>query len=379
MSNYPPQGVSYAWVTFDHDELRDSGVAGDADRATGRAITIDDPVRIASVSKIVTGLAVMRLVKEGRLDLDEDVSLELGWQLRNPAFGDTPITLRQLLSHTSSVKDDGDNYVIPLGQTVRGMTERLEAFDEAHAPGTYFRYSNLNFPIIASVMERATGERFDHLVDRLVLKPLGLDACFNWTTCSDAAVHRSVVLYDDDGSVLRDDLQGRRPACPVSTATDGSCDLSGYAPGSNGALFSPQGGLRISARDLASLGQLLLNNGRHRGRRFLDADSIEAMVRTTWQFNGRNGATDNGFYCAYGLAMQILPSPVAGCNDDLFGGRRGMVGHAGDAYRVRSGLWVDHEKGVGIAFFAANNGTDPPLGRTAYRAIEEWLASKLRD
>jgi len=54
-----------------------------------------------------------------------------------------------------------------------------------------------------------------------------------------------------------------------------------------------------------------------------------------------------------------------------------MVGHAGDAYRVRSGLWVDHKRGVGIAFFAANNGTEPPHGRSAYRAVEEWLAAKL--
>lgn len=378
MPAFPQEGVSYAWVTFDRVALRGSGAGGEADRASGRAATIDDPVRIASVSKIVTALTVMRLVEQGRLDLDEDVSSRLGWRLRNPAFGDRPITLRQLLSHRSSIRDEGDNYVIPLGGTVRAMLEdRPLSFDGDHPPGAYFRYSNLNFPVIASLLEKVTGERFDRLADRLVLEPLGLDACFNWTTCSDAAVGRAVVLYDDDGSVLLDGLGGKRPACPVRTGTGDPCDLDSYVLGSNGALFSPQGGLRISMRDLAALGQLILNDGRHGGRKFLDPRSVAAMIGPEWRFDGANGETDKGFYCAYGLAIQVLPVPAKGCRDDLLGGGRRMVGHGGDAYRVRSGLWVDREAGVGIAFFAANNGIDPPRGRTAYRAIEEWLAGKL--
>ena len=90
-----------------------------------------------------------------------------------------------------------------------------------------------------------------------------------------------------------------------------------------------------------------------------------------------NGETDAGFYCAYGLAVQLLPSATAGCRDDLFGSGRAMLGHAGDAYGLRSGLWVDPARGVGIAFFAIGNGEDPPRGRSAYRAIEERLAARL--
>ena len=55
-----------------------------------------------------------------------------------------------------------------------------------------------------------------------------------------------------------------------------------------------------------------------------------------------------------------------------------MIGHAGDAYGVRSGLWIDPGRGVGIAYFATGNGDDPPRGRSAYRAIEEVLARHLR-
>lgn len=299
----PPAGVSYAWVTFDAERVRGSSASGLADRASGRALTIHDPVRIASVSKLVVALGVMRLVEQGRLDLDEDVSAKLGWTLRNPAFADRPITLRLLLSHRSSLRDEID-YIIPLGRDLRGTLADPAAFDPQHPPGSFFRYSNLNFPVVASVMEKATGERFDRMMDRLVLDPLGLDACFNWSTCSAGALGRAVVLYDDDGSVLRDDLGGKPPPCLVVTAAGGSCDLGSYVIGTNGALFSPQGGLRISARDLATVGQLLLNKGRHGGQSFLSESSITQMSRPEWRFDGTNGATEQGFYCAYGLAVQ---------------------------------------------------------------------------
>jgi CubicO group peptidase (beta-lactamase class C family) len=371
----PPPLVAYAWATFDSTDITDSGASGLADRARGRALTIDDPVRVASVSKLAVALGVMRLVEEGRLDLDRDVSDYLGWPLRNPAFPDQPITLRLLLSHTSSLRD-GVDYAVPLGTLLRHVIGNPQAFDAEHPPGTYFRYSNLNFPVVASIMEHSTGERFDRLMARLVLQSLELDACFNWTTCSDAAVARAVVLYQPDGSVIRDDLGGRRPDCLVLVPEGRACDLDTYVLGSNGALFSPQGGLRVSVRDLAAIGRLVLNGGWHGGRRFITYRSLREMFTPQWRFDGSNGDTDSGFYCAYGLAVQLLPNRQDGCRDDLFGGRE-MFGHAGDAYGVRSGIWVDTERGIGIAFFATNNGDDPPRGRTAYRAVEEYLAAKL--
>jgi len=370
-----PVRPAYTWATFDRAAITASGASGLADRARHRRLTIDDPVRIASISKLVVALGVMRLVEEGKLDLDRDVSDYLGWSLRNPAFPDRPVTLRLLLSHRSSLKDDVD-YAIPLGSEIRARLADPAAFDPAHLPGTYFRYSNLNFPVIASVMERATGERFDRLMARLVLRPLGLDACFNWTTCSDAAVARAAVLYEPDARVIRDSLGGARPDCPV-LAPNG-CDLSAYEPGSNGALFSPQGGLRVSARDLATVGRLLLNRGQHGGARFLSEASIGTMTTSVWSFDGSNGETEGGFYCSYGLAVQVVPSAGEGCRDDLFGTEWAMRGHAGDAYGVRSGLWVDPDNGIGIAYFSTGNGDDPPRGRSAYRAIEEQLARHLR-
>jgi CubicO group peptidase (beta-lactamase class C family) len=345
---------------------------GSADEPAGTPLTERHRFRIASHSKTFTAVLVLRLVEQGRLRLDDDVSDTLGWRLRNPAFPDIPVTLRLLLSHRSSLKDD-ISYVVPLGRDIEAAVADPAAFDVAHEPGSFFRYSNLNFPIVATVLEKATGERFDRLMKQLVFEPLGLDACFNWTTCSDAKVAQAVVLYGSDGSVLRDDLGGKQPACPV-TAEDPACDLGAYRIGTNGALFSPQGGLRISARDLATIGQLLLSQGRHRGRPFLTAASIETITRPAWIFDGANGDTSDGFYCSYGLAVQSLPTARQGCRDDLFGDGRATFGHAGDAYGVRSGLWVDPKRRIGIAYFATGNGDEPPRGRSSYRAVEEWLA-----
>jgi CubicO group peptidase (beta-lactamase class C family) len=374
----PPPEVAWAWASFDASGIRQQDAGGIADRRTGRKITPDDPIRVASVSKIATGLTVMRLVEQGKLDLDADVSEVLGWRLRNPAFPDRPISLRMLLSHTGSVCDNGENYVVRLGKALQPQAQDAGSFDPDHAPGTFFRYSNLNFGIVGSVVERATGERFDRVARRLVLEPLGLDACFNWGTCSDAAAARAVVLYDEDGSVVLDDLQGRLPECPVFKEPGTPCRLASYQPGTNGALFSPQGGLRISAAGLTVIGRMLMNDGRHQGHSFLSPASVRVMIAPQWRYDGRNGATDEGFYCSYGLAIHLIPAPGAVCRDDLMGSGRQMIGHAGEAYRVRSGLWFDPQRKTGIAFVAANNGKDPPAGRTSFKAIEEWLAAKLR-
>jgi CubicO group peptidase (beta-lactamase class C family) len=372
----PAPHAGFAWATFDARGITRSGAAGLADRATGRRLTIDDPVRIASITKLHVALGVMRLVEQGKLDLDEDVSGHLGWTLRNPSFPDRLITLRLLLSHRSSLRDEV-SYALPLGMTVQRAVAAPEAWDREHPPGSYFRYSNLGFPVVASVLEQATGERFDRLMERLVLKPLELDACFNWTTCSDSKIARAAVLYAPDGGVLRDDMKGARPACPVVPDSNGGCDLSAYRLGTNGALFSPQGGLRISVRDLARVGGLLLRRGRLAdGTRFLGEASLAEMERLHWRFDGGNGDTEKNFYCGYGLAVQILAECAP--SDDPFGDSRPRLGHAGDAYGLRSGLWIDRSTGRGIAYFATGLGDDPARGRSAYRAMEEWLAGKAR-
>jgi len=355
-------------VSFAADGSESVRATGIADPATRRRVAADDPVRIASISKLVTALGVMRLAEAGTLSLDRDVSDWLGWRLRNPAFPDAPVTLRMLLSHQSSLTDGAD-YVIPLGETLEQRLRDPRAWDTDHRPGSYFRYTNLNFPVVASVMEKATGERFDRLMTRLVFDPLKIDACMNWTGCSGAAIARAVVLTDAEGNVRRDDLKGNRPTCPVVPAADGSCDLSAYQPGTNGALFSPQGGVRISMRDLGKIGAVILRGGDG----FLSAQSIAALIGPEWRFDGTNGDTEKGFNCTYGLAVQTLSTARPGCKDDPFGDGKPRIGHAGEAYGLRSGLWLDRDRKRGIAFFTTAIPDDAPSGRSAFTTAEEII------
>src|SRR5690606_20166438 len=78
--------VATARVAFDRDGIVSTQVHGFADIAAQRAVTADDPVRVASVSKLVVAIGVMRLVEEGKLDLDADASDALGFALRNPKW-----------------------------------------------------------------------------------------------------------------------------------------------------------------------------------------------------------------------------------------------------------------------------------------------------
>ena len=105
-----PAAANYAWATFDARGLHrlEAPPPVSPIAPPGARLTIDDPARIASITKLHVALGVMRLVEAGKLDLDRDVSDTLGWRLRNPAFPDRPITLRLLLSHRSSLRDRVD-------------------------------------------------------------------------------------------------------------------------------------------------------------------------------------------------------------------------------------------------------------------------------
>jgi CubicO group peptidase (beta-lactamase class C family) len=366
-----PAGPARVAIAFDRSGERGAWSDGLADPATGRAVTPDDPVRVASVSKLVVAIGVMKLVERQALDLDEDVSRYLDWPLRNPDFLDRPISLRMLLSHTSSLRDGDDRYVVPLGEPLKGRLAEAEVWDPAHAPGDgYFAYANLNFPIVASIVEQVTHERFDVWMRREVLEPMKLDTCFNWPTCSDAAVARAVVLTQD-GRPVRDDLAGKRPDCPVYVEK-GPCDLNRWKLGDNGALFSPQGGLRISARGLARVGQMLLNRGELDGVRVLSPQSVDTMLAPAWRFDGRNGSQggESEGVCSYGLATRQLATGL-GCADDPEGKGRQWVGHAGDAYGLRSGIWIDRQRGTGIAYFTTGLADNPPPGKSSFTAAEE--------
>jgi CubicO group peptidase (beta-lactamase class C family) len=277
-----------------------------------------------------------------------------------------------LLAHTSSIREHDDDYVIPLGGSLQEVMKDPRNWDPEHGPGdNYFAYVNLNYPIIGSIIEKVTGERFDIWMRREVLEPMKLDACFNWPTCSDSAVARAVELDTPEGKPVKDDLHGTRPACPVFVKDGEACDLNRWKLGDNGSLFSPQGGLRISARGLARIGRMLLNHGTLEGVRILSPQAVETLLTQAWHFDGSNGATEGGFYCSAGNGTHQIPNDVPGCGDDI--GTKGAIltGHAGDAYNMKSGLWIDRVRGRGIAYFVTGVPDPAPKAPgSAYTAAE---------
>ncbi len=359
-------------VAFDRNGIIASFADGIADPQSGRRATIDDPVRVASISKMVTAIGVMKLVDEGKLDLNSDVSRWLGWRLRNPNFPDRPITLAMLLAHTSSIREHDDDYVIPLGGSLEEVVKDPRNWDSKHGPGDNdFAYVNLNYPILGSIIENVTGERFDIWMRREILEPMKLDACFNWPTCSDAAVASAVELDDPGGKPQKDDLHGRRPACPVFVRDGEKCDLDRWKLGENGSLFAPQGGLRISARGLARIGRMLVNDGTLEGARILSPEAVAMLLAQTWRFDGSNGATEGGFYCSAGNGSHQIPNVFPGCADDMGTGGAILVGHAGDAYGMKSGLWIDRTRRRGIAYFVTGVPDPAPKAPgSAYTAAE---------
>lgn len=164
----------YGWANIPH-ELR---------------ATKDVEFMLASVSKTVTGVAVMQAVEDGLIDLDADVDEVLPFAVRNPEFPDEPITTRMLLTHTSTISDNWgvltDVYVdsdspVTLGDFLAGyFTPGGESYDPERNflsghPGTRYRYCNVAVSLAAYVVEAASGTAFDAWCDERIFAPLEMD------------------------------------------------------------------------------------------------------------------------------------------------------------------------------------------------------------
>jgi CubicO group peptidase (beta-lactamase class C family) len=161
--------------------------AGLADREAGRPIREDAVFRFSSVTKPFVSIAVMKLVEDGTLRLDEPVTKWLPDFKPKLADGTTPvITLRQLLNHTSGltyglaekpshpyhqlgVSDGIDNSGLTLDENMRRLGQAPLAFP----PGSAWRYS-LAIDVLGSVVEKATGKPLPQVVAESVTRPLGL-------------------------------------------------------------------------------------------------------------------------------------------------------------------------------------------------------------
>lgn len=157
----PDDGPGCAGAVSIDGSIAWAGESGLADLDTGRAITADTRFDIASVSKQFTGLAVLRLVESGELNLDDTVGAYLDGM---PAWDET-VTIEQLLHHTSGIIDYTE-LLLDEGFDFSDTTLQQDALDViantelASAPGDQFSYSNSNYVLLASIVEEATGTDF---------------------------------------------------------------------------------------------------------------------------------------------------------------------------------------------------------------------------
>ena len=142
---------------------------------------------VASVGKWVTAMAVMRLVEQGKLDLDAPVSrYTKRWQLPESEFDNEQVTLRRLLSHTAGIEDGlGHNGFAP-GEPIQPLTEHLTLAADADPgvsaqvvvtkqPGESWDYSGGSYNLIQLIIEDVTQLSFQEAMKTLVLEPLGLN------------------------------------------------------------------------------------------------------------------------------------------------------------------------------------------------------------
>lgn len=167
----PVLGLTIA-VSRDGDLVFD-GAYGLADLATGRPLESSDPQRIASLSKPFTAAAVLKLVEEGRIDLDAPIQEYL------PAFitqGNT-VSVRNLLNHTSGIHSYSDLFAGTGRQPVprAAVLDTLQRHPFDFFPGEAYRYSSSGYYLLGVILEEVTGESYAQHLEVSLFEPLGLD------------------------------------------------------------------------------------------------------------------------------------------------------------------------------------------------------------
>jgi CubicO group peptidase (beta-lactamase class C family) len=184
--NVPGAVVSY----IQDGEVVWTKAFGIADRATGTPMSTDNVFCTASASKALTAWGVMKLVEEGRVDLDAPVDQYLErWHLPPSQFDSGGVTVRRVLSHTAGLTVNGYAGYYPRRVPVPSLTEVLDGQNQGNGavqiawePGTGYHYSGGGYTVLQMVIEDMTGEPFQDYMKREILAPLGLtQGGWTWT------------------------------------------------------------------------------------------------------------------------------------------------------------------------------------------------------
>ena len=293
---------------------------------------------IASVSKTIISATIMSLVERGEISLDDDINKYLGFPITNPYYPETPITIRMLLCHRSSLNDSQGGR--QLDQLQVSNKDYIKNFNK-HKPGARYEYCNLGYNLLGAIIENVTNERFDRYIERAIIHPLDIEGTFDLTRVNQEKLVRS---YNYDKKKRR--YVGSPSVYDYSSAKKA---LENYSLGLSTGRLSPAGGMKMRASDLACFMMMLMNGGELNGVRILKKESIEEMC------------TPQGENKSYGLAMTTYGSIVKG---------HPLTGMRGGSHGIHSIMVYDQENKIG--FVIINNGynTDAKNGADLnYRII----------
>lgn len=252
--------------------------------AHDRAVDADTVYKVASVSKHIAAIGMMRLYDQGLIDLDAPITSESGKAIANPYYPDRPINLRQVMSHTSSFRDDAPYF----GYIQWDLNDlQNNTIFTGSAPGARFVYSNLNGGIINSMIERVTGQNFNRYMTENVFTPLGINASYASYLLPDPSTISNT--YYADGNVYRSANKFLEDDAWDSETT---CDPFRHYSVAAGSCY-------ISLAGLEKIGRMMAGMGEVDGVRILSEDTVRLMMTDQSTIPG-SGVT---FQSPYGLCV----------------------------------------------------------------------------
>ena len=298
-------------------------------RETNTPLSETDLFRIASISKSFSATSIMQLAAAGKLNLDEDFSKLVGFKVRNPKFPETVITLKMVLSHRSSINDSQGYFNLDVINPDKNP-DWAKCYN-AYEPDKGYQYCNLNYNLVGTVIEKLSAERFDQYVKHHVLDPIGVYGGY----CVDSLdKSKFTTLYEYNGKNSDHFSVAELAYNPRSE------EIKNYVMGYSTPIFSPTGGMKISAPDLAKVMTMHMNYGKVNGKRIMKKKYSKAMQTKLSEEEG------------YGMAMMTL--------DDLIAGKT-MKGHTGSAYGLYSAMFFQPKEKFG--FVVITNGCNPVYTR----------------
>ena len=332
-------------------EIVEFQALGMADIEAGRPMRKDSIFQIMSMTKPVTAIGIMMLAEEGKLALrdpveqylpefrDQHVAANVGPDGSRLSVPEHPITIRDLLTHTSGVQDAAPAAIhdypqsmnVPLDEVVRQLARQPLLFQ----PGTQWSYSSPGIEILGRLIEVCSGQKYEDFIASRILQPLGMKDTFFYPPAE--KISRIAMVYvGKDGKLVR------------APETILAGDPAKYR---HGAVFpAPGWGLYSTAEDLLRLYRMMLNDGSYEGRRYLSPFSVHLMseAHTT-------GIHPVGWMrgAGYGLAWEVVTDPLG----ELAGHSKGTYGHGG-AFGTQG--WIDPGNGlISILLIQrADGGTD---------------------